>query len=165
MESEGHMNIFDFLSNIIEGIKNYFYKRKYNINPPIITGRIRGSVLKETVENILNCECFYQDYWYDMANIVDFERMIKYDETNLLPFEPDILDCDDFGRRLAGAFVIPGWSGLPVGTISCNKPDGEPHRMNIFVADDLKVYIVEPQNDKIYTPEDVSGYQIHVAWF
>jgi len=154
----------------IEGLHNWWYQRQHGIGKPEISGQVNSTVINETVNAELDCNVYCSDHFYSMANWNEFNRMIEWDKTNQLPYSADgtegSFDCDDFAKRLAGAFAIPYWSGLPFGELLVTAPSPlGAHKVNIFVDENLSVWIVEPQDDSTYRKSDLGGWEYHYAEF
>jgi len=77
---------------------------------------------------------------------------INTDSGNLIASNCKIKNCDDYSFQLMGDFHIPKWSALAFGILWLDKPA---HAVNLFVDDNREVWIVEPQDDKIFKlPKD-----------
>jgi len=128
---------------------NFLYHRRYGITKPNNTIKadyiqLYSKLQSEFPEANLNL----WDYKYKLAPFSEYVRFIEWDLTDLVEYIKDYHDCDDFALALAGALnSVPKWSSLTFGLLILNEP---PHLMCIFVDDEYKVWIVEPQSDKYY---------------
>ena len=143
---------------------DWFYTRKYGINKPKDTVDIGFEEVTEILQDQLKNDdhiltVITHDYKYRVAPKSEYERMIWYDNTNAMLYDEDFLDCDDFAESLHGAFCIPGWSALVLGEVICNTGE-DCHAINCFIDTDKQVWLVEPQNDRIWKPED-RGWQYY----
>lgn len=107
----------------------------------------------DTVEAVLRealgkeCILFLVDHKYKVPTLESVKKFLKEDKTDLYKYLGDWYDCDDFSFRLMGQFSIPGWSDITFGIATSIF-----HAYNCLIAEDnaeAKVYIVEPQTDKI----------------
>lgn len=121
---------------------------------------LRRQVIKsDELEKILrdafgkDASIYLVDYDYYLVDKAEMEKFLAEDKTNMDEYIPEYHDCDDFSFRLMGQVSVPGWSGLAFGIVFALIPGGG-HAINCFVSEDKKVYIVEPQSDKIFeTPK------------
>lgn len=100
-----------------------------------------------------NCILFLVDGKYKIPSLKNIKAFLTEDKTDLFTYIPEWLDCDDFSFRLMGNFSIPGWSDIAFG-IATSKV----HAYNCLIAEDkgeMKVYLVEPQTDKIIPIEKI----------
>ena len=86
------------------------------------------------------------DYW--LIEKEEMERFLREEKSNLFKYMKERYDCDDFSFRLMGMVSAPGWSDIAFFIVW-----GDGHAYNAFVDDRKKVYIIEPQNDRIISPE------------
>ena len=86
------------------------------------------------------------DYW--LIEKEEMERFLREEKSNLFKYVKERMDCDDFSFRLMGMVSAPGWSDIAFFIVW-----GDGHAYNAFVDDKKKVYIIEPQNDRIISPE------------
>lgn len=89
----------------------------------------------------------FADSIYYSISIDDFKLLLEYDLTNRNSYIAEKYDCDDFSFRLKGQFTIPGWSKIPMFIVWTDL-----HAFNCFVDDTRKLWIIEPQNDRIFEP-------------
>jgi len=79
---------------------------------------------------------------------------IKKDYTNLLKYQAEIGDCDNYAFELRNSF---GRQGLAMGILVVMVKEG-PHAIFFYANKDHKVVPVEPQDDSIFTrPFVVTG--------
>jgi len=75
-------------------------------------------------------------------------QLLKEDDTETLPYIPTYGDCDDFSDVLLGSLTRKTWQqGFAIGQLWYYTPTFG-HAVNLF-CDGEKIWIVEPQNDKI----------------
>ena len=92
--------------------------------------------------------------WLDEYKIPTLESVKTYlnvDKTDIFPYLKDEYICVNFAFHLYGMVNIPSWAGVAfwVGI-------GNGHAFNIFLAGKPpKLYVAEPQTDKIYTMENL----------
>lgn len=83
-----------------------------------------------------------QIYW--LCSKEDIERILAFDKTNKTKYVLELYDCDDYSYHLMGQLSTPTWSGIAFGIIWTDT-----HAFNIMVDDQLRVWFIEPQSDKI----------------
>lgn len=114
--------------------------------------------LEKTIREALGEECilFLVDRKYKIPTLESVKKFLEEDKTDLYKYVPEWLDCDDFSFRLMGQFSIPGWSDITFGIGTSIF-----HAYNIVVADNegLKVYLIEPQTDKIILAKETQSQE------
>ena len=99
------------------------------------------------------CTLFLVDGEYRIPTLVNFQKFLKEDKTDLYRYVPEEMDCDDFSFRLMGQVSYPGWSDIAFGIAT-----SQTHAYNCIIAEDSgqnRVFLVEPQNDRIFlAPEN-----------
>jgi len=76
------------------------------------------------------------------------EQLLTEDDTDTLNYIPIYADCDDFSDTLIGSLTRMTWNqGFAIGQLWYYTPTFG-HAVNLF-CDGEKIWIVEPQNDKI----------------
>ena len=102
-----------------------------------------------------DCHIYLSDGLYkamDKQIMIDF---LEKDNTDKYNYVTEFFDCDDFSNRLYGQFSTPEYAGYPFGILWVffkNKSGG--HAINIFVDNELTVWVVEPQTDDIFRIPD-----------
>lgn len=111
-------------------------------------------LLREALGN--DCLLFLVDWKYKIPTLESIKKFLKEDKTDLYKYIPEWYDCDDFSFRLMGQFSIPGWSDIAFGIATSTS-----HAYNIVVANNegLKVYLIEPQSDKITLAKEAEGQE------
>jgi len=127
---------------------------QYEVEPPKITDHILLSELRDVLKKACNEPTIYlSDMDYALIPKSEMLRFLKRDLTDLAKYTPEYYDCDDFSFRLHGALSIPAWGGIAFGIAWSTM-----HAYNIFVDDERKVWIIEPQTDRLMEPSNVSPY-------
>lgn len=117
---------------------------------PTSTEAITYSQLHELLsDEFPEADIFLSDKLYRLCNLHDIERFLEQDKTNKHGYVGDIYDCDDFSYRLMGQFSIRGWSDLCLGIVWTYY-----HALNCVVAENGRVYFIEPQTDELLEPTD-----------
>ena len=143
---------------------NYFFEKKYGITKPINTQEMDNVELTSLlVSEFLITNIDMSDMKYKTAPFTEYERFLIYDDTDKILYIPEFFDCDDFSVRLHGNITIPYWSALVFGELWVKLSPTKGHAVNFFVDNQHRVWIVEPQNDKIFImPDDWEAYRIEV---
>ena len=94
------------------------------------------------------------DEKYRVISKDEMAELLKKDDTNLLPYINTYADCDDFSDVLLGQLTKKTWSqGFAIGQLWFYTSKWG-HAINFFV-DGEKLWLIEPQNDQIFTWESV----------
>ena len=94
------------------------------------------------------------DEKYRVISKEEMAELLRKDDTNFLPYIPTYADCDDFSDVLLGQLTRKTWSqGFAIGQLWFYTEEWG-HAINFFV-DGEKLWLVEPQNDRIFTWESV----------
>jgi hypothetical protein len=93
------------------------------------------------------------DEYFYLPSLDQVKKLLKKDKTDRLPYIPVIADCDDYSDVLLGALTKMTWTkGYAFGQLwFINEKMGFGHACNLVVDDTKTLYIIEPQNDGIYT--------------
>jgi len=127
---------------------------QYEIAPPRITDYIGWDELRSLLKGACKEPTIYlSDTSYALISKSEMLRFLKEDLVDLAKYTPEYYDCDDFSFRLHGALSLPVWGGIAFG-IAWSAT----HAYNIFVDDERKVWIIEPQTDQLMKPSNVSPY-------
>ncbi len=142
---------------------NYFFEKKHGITKPTNTQEMTNIELYSFLYSEFKCDVIeLSDKKYKTAPFTEYERFLRYDETDKLIYTSEWFDCDDFSVRLHGNITIPYWSALAFGELWVKTPSGG-HAVNLFIDNDREVWIVEPQNDKIFKmPDDWEAFRIEI---
>ena len=145
---------------------NWFEERK--VPSPEIVGSIHANdlelVLKEALGDI---PILLPDHYYVLATKESFEEFLKYDNTDKYRYTGDneendeAFDCDNYSSILYGNTSIPKWGKVPIGAIWLSKPA---HAVNVFVDENLDVYYIEPQNDKLMLVKNKTEWVPYICW-
>jgi hypothetical protein len=97
-----------------------------------------------------DAQLLLSDKNYKTTNKEELEKYLKYDLTDIDTYENEYYDCDDFSFSLMGGISNPIWGSLSFGIIWVKKDNNSFHALNIFIDSDRRIWMVEPQNDKIF---------------
>jgi len=102
-------------------------------------------VLKRVFGNTTFLYLADENYWLPVRSQVT--QFLKEDETDKFKYKKDWFDCDDFSLVLTAKSIIKNkWHFIIT--------DSRVHSYNsIILAEGLNVLLIEPQNDKVFTPE------------
>lgn len=132
----------------------FLYKRSYGITPPKTTEKIYWGEVFNIIQfglDIDSSKIEVKDTYFKLAPLLEYRRMIEYSTVDKRLYVNEFYDCEDFAYALKGEFSIPKWAALPFGMVYLYK-DGVYHAMNIFIDSNRQIWIVEPQNDKMFRP-------------
>jgi hypothetical protein len=129
--------------------------------------QIDRSKLKEIIKNskkkngkviyLKSIQVYVIDEKYFLGNLEDLKKFIKKDLTNFKLYIAEQSDCDDFAIQLWSRFkkINPNFAfGFAISPT---------HAFNIFIDDKLKIWIIEPQTDKIFEYKNQSKYKLKMV--
>jgi hypothetical protein len=94
---------------------------------------------------------------YKLVDIKQLQKFLQKNLTSTRKYRKTIHDCDDFSYILIGD--VTKWDpDLAFGIVWAYKPDGEYHALNIAIATNRKIILIEPQNDRIIW--DLTGWDL-----
>lgn len=122
-------------------------KIKLNITSYIQNKDVRYLLKKQ----FPNAEIYLSDHRYGLITKEECINILLKDKTNTKKYISESHDCDDFSFILQGIFAD---YDVPFGILWISKPYA--HGLNVVILKDKKerwkVWCVEPQNDRIYSP-------------
>jgi hypothetical protein len=107
---------------------------------------------------------FLADNFYYTINVDDVRRIIRSNPAiDAAKYVANDHDCDDFAAAMKGLFSQSKLSKFAFG-MALSKT----HAFNFFIDENLKIWIVEPQNSAIYSKEQAESlndmYIINRYW-
>ena len=124
----------------------------YNTQPiPKLSGQVSYSELTAAFSGKTQ-KLLLSDMVYDLIDKASMIEFLAWDKTNDYKYTANYFDCDDFSYRLMGQASTPAWAGIAFGIAWSTT-----HAFNVFMASDKKIYIIEPQSDKIIPLEQAQG--------
>lgn len=105
------------------------------------------------------CSVFLLDRDYELPDKKDIVRFLEKDKTNYYKYSKEEYDCEKFTYRLMGNLSVPGWADLAV-FFMC----GNHHAFASFIDSDDKVWVIEPQSDRVIKPSELSE-RYKPIWF
>ena len=109
-----------------------------------------ATVLHET-EGVGKTLFHNSDTKYKLVDVEHFKGFLKENPVDNRTYRPDEYDCDNFSKELLGD-VSKYDPSLAVGEIWLRLPSGKTHAMNFLIDEDMKLFLVEPQQDHIFKP-------------
>lgn len=149
------------LSSIRKVLCNFLKCYDINISPFEYTRTYDASEILTLLRSEFNTGRIYlSDTVYKTVPKETLRKFLSKDSTNSFLYTPEFYDCDDFSYRLMGQLSTPGYGALPFGIIWVMTSRGG-HALNVFVDDQEEIWLIEPQNDKIFKmPKDWKAYII-----
>jgi len=147
---------------------NLFKKAKFNLvdrkknAPKVVLKDVDSGKVFDSIRSAVGTECklYLSDRLYQLASVQDVERLLSMDDTDKYQYVSEHFDCDNYAYRLMGNFNIPEWSSLAFGICWTGTPNGG-HAVNCFVDNELRFWIIEPQNDQVFElPSDWKPFVI-----
>jgi len=96
-------------------------------------------------------QVYISDKAFITAKKETMEKLIKYSPLKYRKYQAETYDCDDFSFSFMGLMrtVIPNFA---VGIVWTNT-----HAFNFFIDSQLRVWAIEPQNNKVFPFSEVRG--------
>jgi len=136
---------------------------KIPIQPKVGYGVISSSEIQKLLPSakkdkiyLTNPDLAIADKTYILPKKEQIEAFLKQDKTNLYKYQPETFDCDDFAMILLGK-LRENFPNFAIGFAA-----SEDHAFNFFIDCHKKVWIIEPQNDRIFTSSK-EKYKIRMA--
>ena len=124
-----------------------FFKRK-----PKLSGKISIIELSKLLRNNFpNTKIILSDNNYDLCSLEEAKYFLGKDITNFEKYEKESYDCDDFSRVLW--FYWKDWQE----TLAMGIAWSNVHAFNILIDDQKRIWIIEPQDDKIFPLENLEN--------
>lgn len=163
---EKEIKEINYLNNRIETLTRSFGE---SINPINISIKPQRIVKPYLIDVIGDCEVADLEY---CSFTLDEWKIILSDIFNELKPKEDyksrVFDCDDFAlvfsAVLAYSAFKSGFTEQPAFAITWSNV----HAFNLFITNENKIYVYEPQNNHIMTFDDVmmsDTYKIRKVWF
>jgi len=105
---------------------------------------------------LINPDLKVLDNEYALLTKTQIEEFLKSDWTNFRNYRKEKFDCDDFAIVLLGRFHEK------FGNCSVGFACSDTHAFNFFVDEKRKLWLIEPQTDKIFISSN-SKYKINFA--
>ena len=99
---------------------------------------------KEGVIYLSNSSKYITDLNYKLTSKKEIENFLLNDNTDFQRYRKEVNDCDNFAIQLAGK-LNEAFPGFAVG-YAMNLE----HAFNIFIDHHEKLWIIEPQTDKVF---------------
>ena len=144
------------IENLKTRIRSLVENTKIWIEKPALTGRISLFEAHDMFKKAFpKSQIFLSDKEYSITSISEASKFLQHDLTDVQKFEKEVKDCDDFSRSLWNYWR--DWqSDLAIGLLWIVKPYA--HALNVAILSNEKgekcVYVIEPQNDRIYPVPD-----------
>ncbi len=113
---------------------------------------------RKDVINLTPVKVYVIDEKYNLTNIKNIQKFLLKDLTNYKNYSAEKSDCDDFAIKLWARFkeLHPNFA---LGFAISNS-----HAFNIFIDDQLKIWIIEPQTDRVFEYKNVkSKYKLKMV--
>jgi len=152
-----------FLKQIIDNQREEIENLKSRITrlpEPKLDKRISNIRLRQILENYAGnkAQIYLLDHFYYLPKKEDVAKLLSDTNVDKLKYISEIYDCDDFAIRLWGVTSQGKWASTTLGFACGNR-----HAFNIVILDDKKLYIIEPQNDKLI-PLEKAGRMYKPIW-
>jgi hypothetical protein len=118
---------------------------------PTITDQELEDLILKTFGSNYQYYILISDEWFRLIPKDKMEQLLKEDDTDTLPYINVAADCDDFSDVLLGQLTRKTWNqGFAIGQLwYINYEKNFGHAVNLFCDTDKKLWIIEPQNDRI----------------
>lgn len=149
------MTLRCWLCNLLECESCYEHQDiDSHIDPPMYLEDIDKSEIYTIIRaEFPDASFIFTDRDYKTTIRAEYERFLRFDDTDKMRYIADYVDCDDFCFALYGAISNQDWGGLSFGYVF-TKTTGGAHAVNFFIDKNRNVLIVEPQDDRIFSLPD-----------
>ena len=136
--------------------------KQQNLPPqPKLTGEMAYSELNDLLcLKIGPTNKFYiADIIYYLTSVSEMKRFLEYNKTDLRTYVPERWDCDEF------SFSLMGYENYWAGDLAFGIAWSLTHAFNIFIDDQKKLWVIEPQTDQMWeygTKKDMA-YEIRMV--
>ena len=120
-----------------------------------------SSILRTQQTLKKGCVIKISDIDYRIATKESFEKFLRWSDVSNMKYiaNPEVFDCDNFAVILYGEVMRYFYSDLAFGILWGEGDtiiDGRRllHAWNFFIDEDKALWWVEPQNDKLYRPDN-----------
>jgi hypothetical protein len=115
----------------------------------VVSYRVVEEVIFKTFGTSHQYHVFVSDIAYRLPSVETVKRFLALDDTDSLYYARHFADCDDFAFALQGAQERLFWGrGYAFGVLWYYS-ERFGHAVNFFIDKDRRLWIVEPQNDRI----------------
>ncbi len=96
-------------------------------------------------------EVHLSDRVYGLTSVEEAKEYSELTKVAVNDWEKDKFDCDEF------SFALMGYWNLDLYQFSFGIAWSKTHAFNIFVDNEKKVYVVEPQSNRFYKIDDIKN--------
>jgi len=115
-----------------------------------ITAEELEDIILKTFGSNYSYYLLISDEWFRTIPKTEMVKLLEKDDTETLNYIDVVADCDDFSDVLLGSLTRKTWNqGFAIGNL-WYYTETFGHAVNLFIDDEKKVWIIEPQNDGIY---------------
>ena len=120
---------------------------------PEVLASIPNWKVKQIIGEELNV--FLADSYYDLISVADMMEIVELNRFSEMEYVSEKRDCDDFSFGLMGLIrkLLPGvcFGIIWVDVLNNDGSLSYKHALNFFIDDCMKLYLVEPQNNKVFS--------------
>ena len=150
---------------MIKLLLKFLFGRNPNKGPTkkgkITSYEIKRLFTKNKKDNVIylnSTKIYIVDEKYDLMDKKTLTNFLFRDKTNFQKFKKDN-DCDNFAFQLLGR--MNEWAP----TFALGFAISSNHAFNIFVDENKKVWIIEPQSDKIMSLEEAKKFKGKIKYY
>ena len=135
------------MANLLEWLKEIICSKA---SEPKVFGTINWDEVTDIIEPHIkkSNKIYLSDTNYSLTSVDEIRKFLYNDRLNYQKYT-ESHDCDNFSYQLMGYFSQ--WSYSFCFGIAWSGT----HAFNIFIDKDKKLYVIEPQNDAIYTMNEI----------
>lgn len=123
----------------------WFTKKKPKLSPgEKITATELGRLVFASAGEPPPRYAFYDTPTYQLVKLDEFRQALFTDDTDSASYRKNVYTCGKFAFRLMGNFSNELWGGRTVGIMWSTT-----HAFNFMIDTDKKVWVVEPQDDRL----------------
>ena len=119
-----------------------------------------GTITKEELLILFNLKyCYILDTKYKLTSKEKVEEFLLNDNVSFQKFRKEKNDCENFAVQLNGR--LNEWAPEFALGFAISKN----HAFNVFIDSDKKVWIIEPQTDKIMSIEEAKKIKGDITYY
>ena len=167
--------------NVELGGKEGYTPNIYALRGPapfkLIPARLKSSEVEDIIKRDLkgrlsgDVKIRLADAHYVAPPLSHAKNVIQKSSVDRLKWKKERFDCDDFALVLKSDFAMDASkelefsAGYAFGILWGTWVKHGGHAINWMITDDLKLRLIEPQNDKIFFPDDSDGEDFNEIYF
>ena len=119
--------------------------------PTVIIGQNITNAEVNAILTPFTTNLWLSDGIFETINTKNLQDFLAVNDVNILKYESERRDCDDFAYMLQGD-ITRWYPAGSMGIVWGLTKTGGAHAWNFFIDENMKVKFLEPQTDTIFEP-------------